>query len=307
MSATTLAPVHRCAFHDGPEQAGEIAAELCRRALAAGSPVVAHVDDVVRQVVAERVPDAPVAFVPQRSLLDVPLDALADDWTRHRGRGRSGPVTVLCQRPVALDPDVERWRSAEQDTTAAVATRPLAVTCLVDTAASPPGGVAMARGAHPVLWFDGLDLPNPDLRLPAVLPAEGGAVTEAVLDPRAAAANRRWWHERLAAAGMPEGRREELVLVLHETVTVAAALDGDPGAIRVRLCVAGDAVSGTTVSGEVVTRTRCEVLVPSTVPSDRRLLMLWLAEKVSPAVSLAVLPEAGGTRFLVSAQPPDRA
>ncbi|WP_448639092.1 hypothetical protein [Geodermatophilus sp. URMC 63] len=307
MSATTVAPVHRCAFHDGPEQAGEIAAELTRRAMAAGSPVVAHVDDVVRQVLVERVPDAPVTFVPPRILVEVPLPVLAEDWARHLGPGHGGLVTVLCQRPVGLDPDVERWRCAEQDTTDAVAARPLTVTCLVDTTYGPPDGVAMARGTHPVLWFDGLDLPNPDLRPPTVLPARSGPVTEAVLDPRAAAANRRWWHGRLAAAGMPEGRREELVLVLHEAVTLAAALNGDPAAIRVRLTVAGDAASGTTVTGEVVTRTRCEVLRPSTVPSDRRLLMLWLAEKVSPAVTLAVLPEADGARFLVSAQPPDRA
>jgi hypothetical protein len=306
VSATALAPVHRCAFHDGPEQAGHIAAELCRRAFAAGSPVVAHVDDVVRQVMAERVPGAPVTFAPQRTLVDVPLEVLAADWVRHLGRGSGGPVTVLCQRPLALDPDVERWRCAEQDTTAAVAARPLAVTCLVDTA-GPPGGVAMARGTHPVLWFDGLDLPNPDLRLPAVLPADDGPVTKAVLDPRAAAANRRWWHEQLTAAGLPEGRRDELVLVLHECVTLAAALDGDPGGIRVRLSVTGDPVSGIEVTGEVLTRTRCDPLTPSAVPSDRRLLMLWLAEKVSPAVSLAVLPKAGGTRFLVSARPPDRA
>ncbi|SDD51635.1 hypothetical protein SAMN05660690_4469 [Geodermatophilus telluris] len=293
-----LAPVHRCAFHEGPTQAAAIAAQLCRRALSAGAPVVAHVEDAVRRAVRAHAPEAAVRFAPPEALLESPVEVLAEEWLRHRPRGTEGPVAVLCQRPLG---DVEEWRRAEEATTAAVGAAPLAVTCLVDSATVPPDGIAMARGTHPVLWLDGLDLPNPDLTL-APVPSDTVPVTTAVLDPDTPAHNRRWWHERLAEAGLSEPRRDELVLVLHEAVIAAAALDGGPAGVPVRLHHAGPAVVC-----EVLTRRPCELLLPSLVPADRRLLMLWLAGKVSPAVTLAAVPEGGGARFLVRSQPPDRA
>ena len=291
-----LAPVHRCAFHVGSAQAGAIAAELCRRALSAGAPVVAHVEDAVRRVLSAQVPDAAVQFASPQALLQSPIDVLAEDWLRHRSRSAGVPVAVLCQRPMG---DLAAWRRAEEETTVAVSLAPLAVTCLVDSVAAPPDGVALARGTHPVLWLDGLDLPNPDLSL-AAAPSDTVPVTTAVLDPDTPAHNRRWWHDRLAEAGLSEPRRDELVLVLHEAVIAAAALDGGPAGVPVRLHHAGPAVVC-----EVLTRRPCELLLPSMVPADRRLLMLWLAGKVSPAVTLAALPEGGGARFLVRAEPPD--
>ncbi|MEX5719631.1 hypothetical protein [Geodermatophilus maliterrae] len=307
MTAPAGAPVHRCAFHTGPTEAGVIAAALCRRAVAAGSPVVAYVDDVVRRVLAERVPDtATVVFQERQVLVEEEPEALVEHWVRQARPGAADLVTVVCQQPFELAPDVERWWASEHAMTEAVAVQPVALTCLIDTV-DHPAQVAMALGTHPVLWSESGDLPNPDLRVPGVLPADGRCLAEAVLDPQTGAANRRWWYDRLATAGLPDGRRDELVLVLHEAVTAAATLNGTPGGVRVRLSVAGDATTGIAVSGEVLTRTPCELLTPSEVPSDRRLLMLWLAEKVSPAVSLAVLLHSGGSRFLVSAQPLDRA
>ncbi|SFT51620.1 hypothetical protein SAMN05660657_01241 [Geodermatophilus amargosae] len=302
MTGTDAAPVHRCAFHTGRAQAGAVTAELCRRALAAGSPVVAHVDDGVRALLPARVAGA-VAFAPQEALVETPLAALADAWADHLGRAPAGVVTVVCQQPFSLAPDLGHWRTAEETTTALVAERPLAVTCLVDTEEGPPERLALARGVHPVLWVDGTDVPNPDLRLRAGPPRTGGVlVADRLLDPRAAAENRRWWHACLTAAGLDRTRREELVLVLHEAVGTVAALDGGPGGLRVRITR-----DGAEVACEVHARGGCPLLPPHAVPDDRRLLMLWLAEKVSPAVSLAVLPSGTGSRIVVRALDPDRA
>lgn len=302
MTGPDAAPVHRCAFHTGRAEAGAITAELCRRALAAGSPVVAHVDDGVRALLPRQVSGA-VAFASQRALVETPLEALADAWAGHLGAGPAGVVTVVCQQPFALAPDLGHWRAAEEATTAVVTRRPLAVTCLVDTTEGPPERLALARRTHPVLWCDGADVPNPDLRLPPHPPGTGGVlVADRVLDPRAGAENRRWWHACLTAAGLDRTRREELVLVLHEAVGTLAVLDGGPAGVRVRLTR-----EGTEVTGEVHARSGCPPLPPHEVPADRRLLMLWLAEKVSPAVTLAVVRAGTGSRVVVRALDPDRA
>jgi hypothetical protein len=302
VTGTDAEPVHRCAFHTGRAQAGAIAADICRRALAAGSPVVAHVDDGVRALLPAGVAGS-VAFAPQRALVETPLAMLADAWADHLGRTPAGVVTVVCQQPFSLASDLGHWRTAEEATTTLVAKRPLAVTCLVDTDEGPPERLALAREVHPVLWCDGADVPNPDLRLPAAPPRTGGVlVADRVLDPRAAAENRRWWHACLTAAGLDRTRREELVLVLHEAVGTVAALDGGPGGLRVRI-----ARDGAEVTCEVHARGGCPPLPAHAVPDDRRLLMLWLAEKVSPAVSLAVLPSGAGSRIVVRALDPDRA
>ncbi|WP_369258659.1 hypothetical protein [Geodermatophilus amargosae] len=302
MTGTDAAPVHRCAFHAGREQAGAIAADLCRRALAAGSPVVAHVDDGVQALLTRRTAGA-VVFAPQRALVETPLPALADVWTSHLGTAPAGVVTVVCQQPFALAPDLGHWHTAEETTTALVAERPLAVTCLIDTGEGGPERLALARATHPVLWCDGADVPNPDLVPPAGPPPTGGVlVADSTLDPGASAENRRWWHARLTAAGLDRTRREELVLVLHEAVGTVAALDGAPPALRVRITR-----DGTEVACEVRCRSGCPPLLPHAVPGDRRLLLLWLAEKVSPAVSLAVLPWGAGSRLVVRALDPDRA
>jgi hypothetical protein len=294
------APVHRCAFHAGPEEAGHIAVELCRRAVAAGSPVVAHVDDVVRRVLTEGVPRARVVFAPQRRLVQTLPERLADEWVGHLRPGADVRVAVLTQLPVEQRPPVERWREAEHAMSAAVAVRPLEVTCLVDRVAGPPEDVAMARATHPLLWWRGGDLPNPDLETPPRAAGSGVPLAERTLDPHASVGNRAWWAAVLAEAGLSGSRRDELVLVLHEAVGTAAELGGSPDGVRVRV-----AREGATVTCEVGVRTRCPALHPHTVPEDRRLLLLWLAEKVSPAVTLTVLPTGAGSRIVVRAEHPD--
>ncbi len=298
--SVTSPPVHRCAFHAGAEEAGHLAVELCRRAAAAGSPVVAHVDDVVRRALTRGVPGARVTFAPQQRLVQASAEELADAWARHLRPGAGGRVAVLCQQPFALAPDVAHWRAVEHAATAAVAVRPLELTCLVDTTAGPPAHAAMARRTHPVLWCQGTDLPNPDLEeLPG--PAVGGpALAECTLDPSAAAGNRAWWSAVLTDAGLAGSRRDELVLVLHEAVGTAAELGGYPVGVPVRV-----ARDGAAVLCEVAVGGTCPSLVPHAVPDDRRLLLLWLAEKVSPAVSLSVQPADDGSRIVVRAQDPD--
>ncbi|MGY1734445.1 hypothetical protein [Geodermatophilus sp. SYSU D00684] len=309
MTEPDAAPVHRCAFHAGRAEAGAIAADLCRRALAAGRPVVAHVDDELRREVVARLPAAAgVAFAPHRGLAERSLGSLLGEWTGRRPPGGDGPVTVLCQQAFPLVPDAGLWHRAEHATTAAVAGHGLAVTCLVDTAeGGPPERLAVARATHPVLWWDGGDVANPDLRPPAGPPGGGGVlVADRLVDPSAGTDNRRWWDACLAAAGLARTRREELVLVLHEAVGTAAVLDGDPagarGGVRVRVVRHGG-----TLTAEVAVRSGCPPLEAHAVPADRRLLMLWLAGKVSPAVSLGVRPDGTGSRIVVRALDPDTA
>ncbi|GAB3322177.1 hypothetical protein GCM10027451_44610 [Geodermatophilus aquaeductus] len=131
---------------------------------------------------------------------------------------------------------------------------------------------------------------------------DGVLVADRVLDPRESAENRRWWHACLTAAGLERTRREELVLVLHEAVGTVAVLDGGPAGVRVRITR-----EGTEVTGEVHARGGCPPLPPHAVPPDRRLLMLWLAEKVSPAVTLTVVRAGTGSCVVVRALDPDRA
>lgn len=70
MSGGAAAPVHRCAFPTGPDEAADLAAQVCRSALAAGSPVVAYLDPDVHDRVASRVPRAATAvFLPQQDLV----------------------------------------------------------------------------------------------------------------------------------------------------------------------------------------------------------------------------------------------
>ncbi|MGX5657328.1 hypothetical protein ACWKWC_21325 [Geodermatophilus nigrescens] len=304
MSGPPASPVHRCALHAGTGEAAALAVALARRALDAGCPVVAHVDDDLRRALTGRLPRGAVAFASHEALAGATPDDLVADWTRHLASTSAARVAVLCQQPFGLLPDVERWRAAEFATTAALAGRPVEVTCLVDTAAVPPADVAMARATHPVLWCDGADLPNPDLEPPPPGEDRGGrcgdTLAEGVLDPEAAAGNRAWWAEVLGAAGLADGRRDELVLVLHEAVGTAAALTGRPAAVPVRV-----ARDGAALRCEVAVGAPCPSLRPSAVPDDRRLLMLWLAEKVSPAVTLALQPAPGGCRIVVRAEPLD--
>ncbi|SNS20841.1 hypothetical protein SAMN04488107_1697 [Geodermatophilus saharensis] len=296
---TATSAVHRCAFHAGAEEAGRVAVELCRRAVAAGSPVVAHVDDAVRRALTEELPGAPVTFAPQQRLVRVPPRELADEWSRLLAPGSGRRVAVLSQPPPALLSDAARWRSAEHEATAAVAVRPVELSCLVDTAAAPPAAVATARSTHPLLWCSGTDLPNPELEA-APRPAAGTELARRTLDPHAAAGNRAWWTAVMADAGLSGTLRDELVLVLHEAVRTAADLSGHPDGVPVRV-----ARDGAAVACEVAVAGAYPALHPHEVPADRRLLLLWLAEKVSPAVSLAVLPAGSGSRFVVRAEHPD--
>ena len=293
------APVHRCAFHAGAAEAAALALALARQALAAGWPVVAHVDDDVRRVLAGALPDPAVTFAPQRRVTEATPAELVEDWARHLGRA-AGRVSVLCQQPFALLPDVARWRATEHATTAALAARPVELTCLVDTAAGPPANVAMASATHPVLWCDGTDLPNPGLEPAPRCRDAGIPLAERTLDPRAAARNRSWWSSVLADAGLGGSRRDELVLVLHEAVGTAAEVAGGAAGVGVRVTR-----EGTAVTCVVAVPAPCPALAPSVVPDDRRLLLLWLAEKVSPAVSLTLLPAGDGCRIVVRAEDPD--
>ena len=71
----STASLHRCALHAGTQEAADLAVELCRRAAAAGSPVVAHVDDVVRRALTDGA-TCPTHTVPDdRRLLLVPWPA----------------------------------------------------------------------------------------------------------------------------------------------------------------------------------------------------------------------------------------
>ena len=300
VSTPSAAPVHRCAFHAGAGPAAAVAVPLARRALAAGCPVVAHVDDDLRRELTRRLPGARLVFAPQSRLVEVTPAELVADWAGTLRRAAGDRVAVLAQQPFALLPDVERWRAAEHATTAALSGRPVELTCLVDTTAGPPANAAMARRTHPVLWCDGADLPNPALEPPPPGARRGRPLAERTLDPRASAGNRAWWAEVLTGAGLGGSRREELVLVLHEAVGTAAALGGRADGVPVRVAREGGAVRC-----EVTLGGPCPSLVPSAVPGDRRLLMLWLAEKVSPAVTLALLPAGDGCRIVVRSEHPD--
>ncbi|MGY1650691.1 hypothetical protein [Geodermatophilus sp. SYSU D01119] len=303
MSGAPASPVHRCALHAGAGEAAALAVALARRALDAGCPVVAHVDDHLRRALTGRLPGTAVVFASRERLVEATPEDLVSDWTRHLASTSAARVAVLCQQPFDLLPDVERWRAAEIATTVAVAGRPVELTCLFDTAAVPPADVAMARATHPLLWCDGADLPNPDLEPPPggdLGGRCGDTLTEGALDPEAAADNRAWWAEALDAAGLAGGRRDELVLVLHEAVGTAAALTGRPGAVPVRV-----ARDGAALRFEVAVGAPCPSLRPSVVPDDRRLLLLWLAEKVSPAVTLGLQPAPDGCRIVVRAEPLD--
>ena len=305
MSGGAAGPVHRCAFLTGPEEAGELAAQVCRSALAAGSPVLAYLDPDVRDRVVSRVPRAGEAvFRPQRDLVSAPSDHLVVSWLDVLTTDGPGPVTVLCQQPFDLLPDVERWRAAELAATAAVAVRPIALTCLIDETRTPAANRHMARATHPALLLDGSTLANPDYRPPAPAGGDGveacRALADAVLDPAATAVNRAWCHEQLRDAGVEGSRRDELVLVVHEAVATVAGHDGTERSIPVRLWTTDG-----TVGCDVLTQRPYEPLEPHRWPSDRHLLMLWLAEKVSPTVTVEVQPHGAGSRIRVCSSPPD--
>jgi hypothetical protein len=83
MSGGAAAPVHRCAFPTGPDEAADLAAQVCRSALAAGSPVIAYLDPDVHDRVASRVPRAATAvFLPQQDLVvRRPTSGARAGWT----------------------------------------------------------------------------------------------------------------------------------------------------------------------------------------------------------------------------------
>ncbi|WP_100501174.1 MEDS domain-containing protein [Geodermatophilus chilensis] len=251
MSAGGGSPVHRCAFPTGPDDAADLAAQVCRSALAAGSPVLAYLDPDVRDRVAGQVPrTGGVAFRPQADLARVPTDELVESWTAVLAGDGAAWVTVLCQQPFDLLPDVERWRTAEVAVTAAVAGRPVALTCLFDETRTPDADRHMARATHPALLLDGTTLANPDHRPSASVGPDGGRVlAEAVLDPATPTGNRAWWHEQLRRAGVEGSRHDELVLLLHEAVTTVATAGGGRRGVPVRLWAADGTVG-------------CDVLTP---------------------------------------------
>ena len=297
--------VHQCAFSTGPEEATELAAQVCRSALAAGSPVLVYLDPDVRDGVVSRVPRAGGAVIrPQQDLVGVATDQLVGSWLAVLAAHGPGPVTVLCQRPFDLLPDIERWRDAELAATAAVAGRPIALTCLFDETRTPAASRHMARATHPALLLDGSTLANPDYRPPAATCGDGAAagrvLADAVLDPAATAVNRAWCHERLRDAGVEGNRRDELVLVVHEAVTTVAAYDGAGRCVPVRLWATEDAVGC-----DVLTQRPYEPLEPHRWPTDRHLVMLWLAEKVSPTVTVEIRPHGAGSRIRVCSSSPD--
>ena len=305
MSGGAAAPVHRCAFPTGPDEAADLAVQVCRSALAAGSPVVAYLDPDVRDRVASRVPRAAAAvFLPQQDLVRATTDQRGVSWADGLSGDGPGSVTVLCQQPFDLLPDVEWWRAAELATTASVAGRPITLTCLFDRTRTPAADRHMARATHPALLLDGSTLANPDYRPPAPAGGEGPdggrVLAEAVLDPAASTGNRAWWHDQLRRVGVEGSRRDELVLVLHEAVTTVAAQDGERRGVPVRLWAAGG-----TVGCDVLTRFPYELLEPHRWPADRDLVMLWLAEKVSPTVTVEVQPHGPGSRIRVRSGPPD--
>ncbi len=81
MSGGAAAPVHRCAFPTGPDEAADLAAQVCRSALAAGSPVVAYLDPDVRDHLASRVPRAAAAvLLPQQDLVRMTTDQRGASW-----------------------------------------------------------------------------------------------------------------------------------------------------------------------------------------------------------------------------------
>jgi hypothetical protein len=295
-------PVHRCAFPSGPEEAAELAAQVCRSALAAGSPVLVYLDPDVCDGVASRVPRAGGAVIrPQQDLLGAAADQLVGSWLSAHG---PGPVTVLCQRPFDLLPDIERWRDAEPAANAAGAGRPITLTCLFDETRTPAASRHMARATHPALLLDGSTLPNPDYRPPAATGGDGAdarrVLADAVLDPAATAVNRAWCHERLREADVEGNRRDELVLVVHEAVTTVGAHDGAERCVPVRLWATEGAVGC-----DVLTQRPYEPLEPHRWPTDQHLVMLWLAEKVSPTVTVEIRPHGAGSRIRVCSSPPD--
>lgn len=302
---SSASPVHRCAFPTGPDEAAELAAQVCRSALAAGSPVLAYLDPDVRDHVESRVPTPEeTVFLPQRDLVGAVIDQLVESWVGTLAADGPGPVTVLCQPPFDLLPDVEQWRAAELATTVAVAGRPIAVTCLFDETRTPAANRHMARATHPALLLDGSTLANPDYRPPASCVGDGAAggrvLAHAVLDPAATAHNRAWCHEQLRGAGVAGSRRDEFVLVVHEAVTTVAAQDGVGRGVTVRLWAAED-----TVGCDLLAQHPCEPLEPHRWPTDRHLVMLWLAEKVSPTVTVEVQPHGPGARIRIRSGPPD--
>ncbi|ADB74045.1 hypothetical protein [Geodermatophilus obscurus] len=88
MSGGGAAPVHRGAFPTGPDEAADLAAQVCRSALAAGSPVVAYLDPDVHDRVASRVPRAATAvFLPQQDLVRATTDQRGVSWVDVAGDG----------------------------------------------------------------------------------------------------------------------------------------------------------------------------------------------------------------------------
>ncbi len=305
MNGRGATAVHRCAFLAGPEEVAELAAQVCRSALAAGSPVLAYLDPDVRERVASRVPRAgEAALRPQPDLVGVATDQLVDSWLAALPPGGPGPVTVLCQPPFDLLPDVEQWRASELAATAAVAGQPITLTCLFDETRTPATNRHMARAMHPALLLDGSTLANPDYRPPAPTGGDGADVgrvlADAVLQPAATAVNRSWCHERLRDAGVEGSRRDELVLVVHEAVATVAGHDGTGCGVPVRLWATGG-----TVGCDVLTQRPYEPIEPHRWPTARHLVMLWLAEKVSPSVTVDVRPHGAGSCIRVYSGPPD--
>jgi hypothetical protein len=293
--------VHEGVPYASPERLAAELAEPVGRALAAGGPVVAVLEQDNRAALA-------AALGPGASAVDwrepeqvhrVPPFTVATRWARltRRTPRPEQRTTVVAQHSDRLDLGRGYWARLDAALAVALADLPITMLC----ACREDGDLELLRATHPALRVGGASLPTDGRRDPAGLLAEfpappppglGTPLAELAFTLDTLPAARRLVARTAPAAGLDPERTADLVLAVNEIATNSA--EHGPGAGRLRMW--GPTAPAPRVVAEVYDVGRMDVPFPGMVappPSGERGRGLWLASELTDV--LQVWSDASGT------------
>jgi anti-sigma regulatory factor (Ser/Thr protein kinase) len=304
---------HRPTVHEGvpyasPERLAAEVSDPLGRALAAGGPVVAVLEEDNRAALTAAL-GAAAAGVDWRTpeqVHRVPPFTVAMRWARltRRAPRPAQRTTIVAQHSARLGLDRGYWARLDAALTVALADLPITMLC----ACREDGDLDLLRATHPALRVGGASLPTAAQRDPVGLLAEFPPPPPPDLGPPLAEldfaldtlpATRRLVTTTATLAGLDPERTADLVLAVNEIATNSA--EHGPGAGRLRLWrTAGRFVA------EVYDVGRMAVAFPGMVappPTGERGRGLWLASELTDV--LQVWSDAGGTtvRLAVETEP----